>query len=226
MNVFITGVSKGLGRALLNLLHEDDAVSRIYAISSSDLDLSVYSKLTLFKIDFTTANLVDEFKQVISISVPIHALINNAGFLDNIAFEEVGIASVERALSINFKAPLFLIQHLLPNLIVGKAHVVSIGSMGGFQGSLKFPGLSVYSSTKAGLASLMECLAEEYADKGVSFNCLALGAVNTEMLQRAFPNYTCLMQPDMMAKLILDFTFNWGKVCSGKVFPLSSNNPT
>ena len=118
-----------------------------------------------------------------------------------------------------------MIQILLPNLIKGKAHVVNIGSMGGFQGSSKFPGLSAYSSSKAALANLTECLASELSSDKIKFNCLALGAVDTEMLQKAFPDYKSGLSSDEIAKTIKDFAINWGKTMNGKVVPLSLSTP-
>jgi NAD(P)-dependent dehydrogenase (short-subunit alcohol dehydrogenase family) len=102
-----------------------------------------------------------------------------------------------------------------------RGHVVNISSMGGFQGSDKFPGLSVYSSSKAALSSLTECLAEEYKESNVSFNCLALGSANTEMLRQAFPTYTSSMSPERMAEFIVEFTLNGHKYFNGKVLPVA-----
>ena len=59
--------------------------------------------------------------------------------------------------------------------------------MGGVQGSMKFAGLSAYSSSKGAVITLTELLAEEYKETGPSFNVLALGAVQTEMLKKLFP---------------------------------------
>ena len=74
-------------------------------------------------------------------------------------------------------------------------HVVTISSMGGIQGSMKFPGLAAYSSSKGAVITLTELLAEEYKETGPSFNVLALGAVQTEMLEEAFPGYKAPTTP-------------------------------
>ena len=88
----------------------------------------------------------------------------------------------------NFFGPASIIRIVKPLMPAG-SHIVNISSMGGFQGSAKFNGLSYYSASKAAIACLSECLAEEFKDSGVSVNCLALGAVQTEMLREAFPGY-------------------------------------
>jgi NAD(P)-dependent dehydrogenase (short-subunit alcohol dehydrogenase family) len=97
--------------------------------------------------------------------------------------------------------------------------------MGGFQGSQKFKGLSIYSSSKAALASLSECLAEEYRDSSISFNCLALGATDTEMMRAAFPGYNASAKPDEMAKFIVEFAINGNKYFNGKIIPVSTSTP-
>ena len=52
------------------------------------------------------------------------------------------------------------------------SHVVTISSMGGIQGSLKFAGLAAYSSSKGAVITLSELLAEEYKEQGISFRVL------------------------------------------------------
>ena len=108
---------------------------------------------------------------------------------------------------------------------VKPTHVVNIGSMGGVQGSVKFPGLSIYSASKAALATLTECLAAEYPDKNIYFNCLALGAVQTEMFDEAFPGYKAPLTADEAAEFITDFALNGYKYFNGKIIPVSLSIP-
>jgi NAD(P)-dependent dehydrogenase (short-subunit alcohol dehydrogenase family) len=112
----------------------------------------------------------------------------------------------------------------LPYLQKG-SHVVTISSMGGIQGSLKFPGLSAYSSSKGAVITLSELLAEEYKELGIAFNVLALGAVQTEMLEEAFPGYQAPISAANMAQYIVDFTLTGNQYYNGKVLEVSSTNP-
>ena len=105
------------------------------------------------------------------------------------------------------------------------AQIINIGSMGGYLGSSKFPGLSVYSAAKGALATLTECLAEELQEKNVRVNCLALGAVQTEMLEKAFPGYQAPINPEQMANFIYNFATHSSKFMNGKVIPVSLNTP-
>jgi 3-oxoacyl-[acyl-carrier protein] reductase len=116
---------------------------------------------------------------------------------------------------------------LLRPMMGGKvaSHIVNIGSMGGFQGSSKFAGLSAYSSSKSALAGLSECLAEEFQDHNIKVNCLAFGAVQTEMLEKAFPTYNATLLPSEMADFVLNFALNGHRFFNGKVLPVSSSTP-
>jgi NAD(P)-dependent dehydrogenase (short-subunit alcohol dehydrogenase family) len=97
--------------------------------------------------------------------------------------------------------------------------------MGGVQGSMKFPGLTAYSSSKGAVISLSEVLAEEYKEKQIAFNVLALGAVQTEMLEEAFPGYQAPLKAVEMASYILDFSLTGNKFYNGKVLEVSSSTP-
>jgi NAD(P)-dependent dehydrogenase (short-subunit alcohol dehydrogenase family) len=105
------------------------------------------------------------------------------------------------------------------------SHIVNISSMGGFQGSAKYKGLSYYSASKAALACLTECLATEFTEFGISVNCLALGAVQTEMLDEAFPGYKAPVDAKQMAEFISGFALTGHKFFNGKILPVALGNP-
>ena len=105
------------------------------------------------------------------------------------------------------------------------SHVLNISSIGGVQGSLKFPGLAAYSSSKGALLTLTELLAEEYKDSKISFNALALGAVQTEMLEEAFPGYKAPVSAAEMAAYIFNFATTGHRFYNGKILQVSSNTP-
>jgi len=138
--------------------------------------------------------------------------------------EEITDHDFERVFNVNVKSVFVLIQSLLP-LFNRDAHIVNISSMGGFQGSAKFPGLSIYSASKGALAVLSECLAEEFKERNIKVNCLALGAVQTEMLANAFPGYQAPVIARDMAKFISDFAMNGHRFFNGKVIPVSIATP-
>ncbi|MFP4556886.1 MAG: SDR family NAD(P)-dependent oxidoreductase [Bacteroidales bacterium] len=235
MNIVVTGASRGIGFELAKQFakignHNIFAISRnserLNELKSACIRENVEAHLYPIPFDLTSDNHFEEvlLKKFTEFTPTIDILINNAGYLANSEFEKLSNNDLLQMTQVNFTAPAKLIKTLLPLMKKG-SHVVNIGSMGGFQGSVKFPGLSVYSATKAALASLTECLAEEYKESGISFNCLTLGAVNTEMLSQAFPNMYAPLNADEMASFIVDFALNGNKFFNGKIIPVSTSTP-
>lgn len=232
MNCIITGTSRGIGHALVNkFLANCKENDKIFALSRNIESFIVESNdsnvLVPIKCDIT--NHLDIEKAINTIQSQcksIDYLINNAGLILNKPFTEINSIDIDDVFSTNFKSPFFIIQKLLPLLELSKmAHVVNISSMGGFQGAPKFNGLSAYSSSKAALTCLTECLAEEFKLSTVRFNALCIGAVNTEMLSKAFPDYKAPISAIEMADFIHNFTCNNHKFMNGKVIPVALSTP-
>jgi len=224
-NYLITGAAKGIGREItLQLCKEGHCV---WALSR---DVDALAALVEKGARPITWDLGQWVNQPSAYTWPddfpdtLDGLVNNAGILINAPVSELTAGDAELMWKINVQAPTLLVKHLLSRFAPG-SHIVNIGSMGGFQGSAKFPGLSMYSATKAALASLSECWAAELAEHQISVNCLALGAVNTEMLQKAFPGYTAPVQPSEMGRYIAEFLQTGHRVFNGKILPVALTNP-
>ncbi|TDE42461.1 SDR family oxidoreductase [Flavobacterium rhamnosiphilum] len=223
-NIIITGTSRGIGFELAlqfaNAGHQVLAISRKIPqallgnenITCLSVDLSNESELVKVS-DF----LFKSWKQ-------IDAVIHNAGSLLLKPFSETTQEDFENIYKVNVFGVANLTRICLPYLQKG-SHVVTISSMGGIQGSLKFAGLAAYSSSKGAVITLSELLAEEYKERGISFNVLALGSVQTEMLAEAFPGYQAPITAGEMANYIYDFTLTGNKYFNGKVLQVSSTNP-
>lgn len=229
--ILITGASKGIGFEVAKLfLQKKDY--RVIAISRNIKPLlSLASKsestnrLLAISFDLTSDNF-EELTNQLSSFEQIDLLINNAGLLIAKPFEALTMEDWRVQFEVNVLGPVKLIQSLLPFLQKSKsAHIVNIGSMGGFQGSSKFGGLSAYSASKAALANLSECLAGELSSYKIASNCLSLGAVNTEMLAQAFPGYQAPLNSGEMAVFIADFGENGHRFFNGQVIPVALNNP-
>lgn len=201
------------------------AGSRVVAISRNTDALLGLANVIPLQVDLSTeVGITTAVKRISEHYQTVDIHINNAGQLINKPFADFTLAEAESLFAINTLAPSFLVQGLLPLFKQG-SHIVNIGSMGGYQGSAKFAGLSFYSASKAALACLTECLADELRPKGVAVNCLCLGAVETEMLAEAFPGYKAPVNATDMASYIAHFALTAHKVINGKVLPLSLSTP-
>lgn len=227
MNVVITGASRGIGFELTKLFLKQGATVFCLTRNTNALDVLAGPGLHCFSTDLSSQDSINNAVEYISAEVnTIDAVIHNAGSLVNKPFHEITYEELAGVYQVNTFAPFYLTQQLLPLLGIEKrAHIVTISSMGGFQGSIKFAGLSAYSSSKAALAGLTECLAEELKDKNVSVNCLAIGAVQTEMLAEAFPGYEAPLLPDQMAEYIYEFACKGHRFYNGKILPVSLSTP-
>jgi len=231
MNIIVTGASSGIGREVVMKLAADPR-NRLIAIARNEEAVRSLAEgcsgknITGIAMDIAgPGSSLRELKKRLSIDPGrIDILINNAGHLVNKPFTEHSENEIASLVSVNFTAAAVLIAELMPLFVKG-SHVVNIGSMGGFQGSLKFAGLSYYSATKGALAILTECLAAEYSDRGISFNCLCPGSVQTEMFSRAFPGVTASVTPAEMASFIADFAINGNKFFNGKILPVALSVP-
>ena len=231
MNIVVTGASSGIGREIVMKL-AGDPQNRLFAIARNEEALRSLAEgcpgknITGIPIDIARpgSSLRELINSLKSDPGRIDILINNAGHLVNKPFTDHSENEIASLVSVNFTAAAALIAELMPLFVKG-SHVVNIGSMGGFQGSLKFAGLSFYSATKGALAILTECLAAEYADRGISFNCLCPGSVQTEMFSRAFPGAIAPVSPAEMAAFIADFALNGNKFFNGKILPVALSVP-
>ncbi len=230
MNVIITGTTQGIGKSLLLTLLKKKEVE-IIAINRSEMDyLNLLSdadrgRITPILFDLKDINETSNLLQLIpKDKLAIDVLINNAGFLVNKPFNEITKEDLLNSYTINVFAPFLLIRQLLPILNKG-AHIVNIISMGGVQGSSKYPGLSAYSSSKGALAILTECLSVELGVHDIKVNAIAPGAVDTEMLRKAFPGYQAPVNTETISEFIAHFALNGHKVMNGKTVELALSNP-
>ena len=233
MNIIVTGASRGIGYATVKAFARKGN-HRIIAIARSSDKLDALKK-TCFEINPDTEVMVltadigqNSFDKVLLPLVKdtgdIDILVNNAGKLINKPFSDLSDEDFNVLFNINVKSVFNIVKMLKPYL-GNDSHIVNISSMGGFQGSSKFSGLSLYSASKGAVAILTEAMAEEFKGDGIAVNCLALGAVQTEMLEEAFPGYKAQLTAGEMGEYIADFALNGNKFYNGKILPVSVSTP-
>lgn len=224
-NVIITGTSRGIGLELAKQFAE--LGHQVLALSRNTIPLqeNPYENIHFFSFDITSEENQRQVSDFIAKNwKKVDILINNAGKLINKPFEELTSEDFFEVYNVNVFGIAKLIQHTLPFMEKG-SHVVTISSMGGVQGSLKFGGLAAYSSSKGAVITLSELLAEEFKSRGIVFNVLALGAVQTEMLAEAFPDYQANVTPAEMAQYITNFALNANHLFNGKVLQVANSTP-
>lgn len=228
-NIVVNGGTRGIGKEVVNCLTQDinnqilvtgrnrmalNALSTGYKnVKSYYLDMSVFENQRMNFIE-TVSGLFDK----------VDIIINLAGFLIVKDFLDITNDEARLIMETNFFGPASLIRILKPLMSQG-SHIVNISSMGGFQGSTKYKGLSYYSASKAALACLTECLANEFFEDGISVNCLALGAVQTEMFKEAFPGSKAPVDAKQMAEFVSEFALTGNKFFNGKILPVAVGNP-
>jgi short-subunit dehydrogenase len=229
MNIIVNGGTRGIGKEVVNILAQNsnnqiivtgrsekalkELSSKYSTVIPVNLDMLLFDKQIKSFIETVTAHFTK-----------VDILINNAGFLVAKDFLKMDNDEARMIMETNFFGPASLIRVLVPMMVSG-SHIVNIASMGGFQGSAKYKGLSYYSASKAALVCLTECLASEFNSSGISINCLALGAVQTEMFDEAFPGFKAPLDAKQMAEYISWFAITGQKFFNGKILPVAIGNP-
>jgi len=233
MNIIITGASSGIGfetalefaldskNKILCIARSADKLRKLHEIAKG-----INPDCTLLPVAFDLVK--DDYAALVPFIREkmgnVDILINNAGSLVNKPFLATTEDDLAEMLEFNVMSHFKMIKYTLPFIETG-GHIVNIGSMGGFQGSVKFPGLSAYSASKAALHALSECLAFELASTGIKVNCLALGSAQTEMLEAAFPGYESPVLAFEMGKYVADFAKTGHKFFNGKIIPVAVSTP-
>ncbi len=222
-NIIVSGASRGIGFALVKYFAKNE--HQVIALSRNIDTLQGITNVTALSVDITKK---DDLQKVTSFINKkwgiVDILINNAGKLVHKPFEETNYDDFLEVYKVNVFAVAELTKICLP-FMKNNSHAIAISSIGGIQGSVKFAGLSAYSSSKGAVITLYELLAEEYKDSGIAFNTLALGAVQTEMLAEAFPDYKAPITAKEMADYIANFALTGNKVYNGKVLQVSNSTP-
>jgi len=223
-NVIVTGSSRGIGFELAKLFADEG--HQVLALSRNSKPISNlnHENIETFSFDISSASDLKKLREFLEGWKSVDILVNNAGKLLNKAFLETSASEFEEVYQVNVFGVASITQLVLPKMSKD-SHVVTISSMGGVQGSMKFPGLSAYSSSKAAIITLTELWAEEFKETGPSFNVLALGAVQTEMLEEAFPGYQAPTTAIEMANYIKDFSLTGHKMYNGKLLQVSNSTP-
>ena len=227
MNIVITGCSQGIGAELVKYWSTNHLVFGI-SRNREKLEILKSSLENHENFRFISESVNDINQEVLNDFLGhnnIDVLVNNAGLLINKPFVDIQYEDYKRVMDVNFWGAFHLSKLLLNRLSKAKGQILNISSMGGVNGTSKFPGLSIYSSSKGALTILTECLYEELKEFKVRVNALALGAVQTEMLDQAFPGYKAEISPKQIAEFIDSIVVKGSQILNGQVLKVTGSNP-
>lgn len=227
--IVVTGASRGIGyETALKLTQYGHTVIATARTEEKLNQLKLKSgegKVFTVPADLTKPEDIQRIREAVEQLGAIHGLINNAGLVHKQAFVDTDIEDFKRVMDVNLYGGVRLIQ-ALKFAMKEDSHILNISSMSGYQGSMKFGGLSAYGTAKAALIGLSEVLSAEFANDGIAVNCLCLGAVQTEMLEEAFPGFEAPVSAREMGEYIADFVLKGHKLYNGKVLPVALNDPS
>ena len=224
--IVVVGASRGIGCELVKRFAAEGS-NTILALSRNTVRMqeafASFPNVQIAALDLSAPTVKSDCEALFAPFESIDILVNNAGYLVNKPFTELTREDLETSYAVNILSVIQTVQAALPKM--KSAHIVNISSMGGFQGSVKFPGLTAYSTSKAALCSFTELFSEEYKDTEIAMNCLCLGAAQTEMLESAFPGYQAPVSASEMAEYIAQFALEANRWIKGKIIPVSLSTP-
>ena len=230
--IVISGGSSGIGRATVKQFLNADEDCRVITFArrmeklqglTAELSDQQRERFKALRIDLEHPEFSELVESVEQFGGKVDVLINNAGLLIVKPFDQLTRQDIQRSYQVNIMSVYELIQTLLPYMPSG--NILNISTMGGVRGSQKFSGLSAYSSSKSALLNLTELLAEEFSDRGIHVNAIALGAVDTPMLASAFPDFKTDVTPERVSEYIYQLTTSDYKLLNGKTIELTATTP-
>ncbi|MDZ8184125.1 MAG: oxidoreductase [Nostoc sp. ChiSLP02] len=184
---FITGTSKGFGRALAETVLEQGEIVVLTARNPKlieDLAKRFPEHTLTVQLDVTKPEEVQEaVKQAITKFGRIDVLVNNAGYGILGAIEEVSNEGVRHQFETNFFGVLEVLRTVLPYMRKQRGgHIINISSVGGFVG---YAGTGIYNGSKFAIEGISEALAQEVAPLGIKITIVEPGAFRTDFVTRS-----------------------------------------
>lgn len=175
MNILVTGASRGIGKTIAKSLQ---SYGNVYVTARSEEKLKEFGNEMYFVCDLSKEDDLIKLGEFIQ-EKKIDILVNNAGEYTYCGIEDTEISKLNEILSINLKAPIYLMHSAIPHMKKNRfGRVINIGSISGVMGEAY---ASMYSATKAGLIGLSKATGLELAEFGITVNTINPGWVDTEL---------------------------------------------
>jgi glucose 1-dehydrogenase len=189
----VTGSSQGIGKAITLALAEYGADTIIhYRGDRKDADdvaeqaKKLGSKACLIQSDLSENGAVQNFVERLNQIVKrVDILVINASAQLPAVWEDILESDIDIQFNTNFKATFLLIQNLAPQMVAnGWGRILTIGSV---QQMKPHPNMLIYAATKSAVLNLVQNMAMQLADKGVTVNNLAPGVIDTPRIEEEVP---------------------------------------
>lgn len=175
MNILVTGASRGIGKTIAKSLQ---SYGNVYVTARNEEKLKEFGNEMYFVCDLSKEEDLIKLGEFIQ-EKGIDILVNNAGNYTYCGIEDTEISKLNEILSINLKAPIYLMHSAVPHMKENKfGRIINIGSISGVMGEAY---ASMYSATKAGLIGLSKATGLELAEFGITVNTINPGWVDTEL---------------------------------------------
>jgi short-subunit dehydrogenase len=226
-SILITGASGDLGIEIVKQSIYKNwnviALTKSNTKLKQRLSLKEYNKITVYEVDLSKVKSTKDFSFLKKHC--FNYIVLNAGILIKKDFNKLTVKDIETQFNVNFTSNLLLLQTLVPgNINKNDNHIIAIGSMSGVENSLKFKQMTIYGASKAALHNLIQTLAVEYKDSHIIFNVLAFGAIQTNMLRKAFGDQVEAISTQNAANFIINFLISANKVSNGNILNITKSN--
>ena len=227
----ITGAGRGIGRATARYFAQAGARVVLCSRTAAQLDEVVTeieqaggSALALVADVSSEADVQRLFQKTLDTYGHVDILINCAAIVAVRPFQEMDVATWDNVLNINLRGTFLCCRAAFPIMAAQRQGVIlNLSSLSGVRGVEKFPGLSAYNVSKAGVASLTEILAVEGQPYNIRVCAVSPGAVDTALLRQAAPHLKAGMTPEDMAEILLFLADDSGRMLSGSNIEIFSN---
>lgn len=197
---FVTGGSRGIGRAIVRRLAAESCAVGINYLQSREQAETLASELRAAGCQALAvqgdvadrAAITAAIRQVEDAFGPVSVLVNNAGIAQQDLFQDTGDALWHRLFAVNVDGAYHTIQAVLPHMLhVKHGSIVNISSIWGLRGSSCE---TAYAATKAAVIGLTRSLALELAPSGIRVNCVAPGVIRTDMVEALGPETIAMLE--------------------------------
>lgn len=227
----ITGAGRGIGRATAHRFARESALVVLFSRTAASLN-EVADEITragnrvlaIVGDVSREENVHNLFQNVMDIYGRVDILVNCAGIVAVRPFVGMDVSIWDRVMNVNLRGTFLCCLEAFRIMAAQRSGVIiNLSSLSGVKGVEKFPGLSAYNVSKAGVAGLTEILAVEGKPYNIRVCAVSPGAVETELLHQAAPHLKAAMTPEDMAELLLFLADDSGRMLSGTNIEIFSN---